>query len=413
MKLEKNRTLLFAKIACLAVLLILSCGPKERIAVNQLDTPEHHTFTGLKLLDQEKYSDASRAFKMAIQLNKNYSRAYAGMALVNIYTGKFKAAWDNLDLALKNANDDSERLFVNVAKIRYHITNNADQNWLEMAKEQFQQAIAIDAEYSPAYYYMGLAYKKALEFGEAGQMFATVIQLKKSHIFDANNQLVFLQEVKSANPKTQTGKRIALAENITRADAAALFINELQIREVYRQSGRQIDTAVKSLSTETERESEKKNDLSIESETATETPSIAAVSVPVKVLAKDIADHPLKSDIEAILEIGVRGLENDPRGNFNPEEIISRGEYATMLEDILIKLTGEKDMPARYVSSKSLFPDVPAEMPYFHAIISVTSQGIMKAKNIKTGEFCPLKPLSGAEALLTIRILKDKFKIVD
>lgn len=413
MKLNKNRTLLLAKIACLAALIIISCGPKERIAVNQLDTPEHHTFTGLKLLDQEKYSDASRAFRMAIQLNKNYSRAYAGMALVNIYTGKFKAAWDNLDLALKNANDDSERLFVNVAKIRYYITNNADQNWLEMAKEQFQQAVAIDAEYSPAYYYMGLAYKKALEFGEAGQMFATVIQLKKSHIYDANNQLVFLQEVKSANPKTQTGKRIALAESITRADAAALFIHELHIREVYRQSGQYGDHDIQTQSTETGQESEKINDLSIERGTVTESSSIAAVSVPVKVLAKDIADHHLKSDIEEILEIGVKGLENDPRGNFNPEEIISRGEYATMLEDILIKLTGEKDMSARYVSSKSLFPDVPAEMPYFHAIISVTSQGIMKAKNLKTGEFCPLKPLSGAEALLTIRSLKDKFKIVD
>ncbi len=125
-------------------------------------------------------------------------------------------------------------------------------------------------------------------------------------------------------------------------------------------------------------------------------------------MANDIADHPLKTDIEGILETGVRGLENDPKGNFNPNEILSRGEYAIMLEDILIKLTGEKDLAARYVNSKSLFPDVPADMPYFNAIISVTSRGIMEAKNIKTGEFAPLKPLSGVEALLTIRKLKEK-----
>ena len=128
-------------------------------------------------------------------------------------------------------------------------------------------------------------------------------------------------------------------------------------------------------------------------------------------MAKDIADHPLKTDIEGILETGVRGLENDPKGNFNPGEVLSRGEYAMMLEDILIKLTGEKDLAARYVSSKSLFPDVPADMPYFNAIIAVTSRGIMEAKNTKTGEFAPLKPVTGVDALLIIRKLKKELKL--
>jgi len=128
-------------------------------------------------------------------------------------------------------------------------------------------------------------------------------------------------------------------------------------------------------------------------------------------LAKDIADHPLKTDIEGILETGVHGLENDPKGNFNPGEIISRGEYAIMLEDVMIKLTGEKDLAARYVNSKSLFPDVPSDMPYFNAIISVTSRGIMEAKNTNTGEFAPLKPLNGVDALLIIRKLKKELKL--
>ena len=66
------------------------------MAVSQLDTPGHHTFTGLKLLDQEKYADAQREFEMATQLDAKYSKAYTGMALVNIYTGKFNAASENL-----------------------------------------------------------------------------------------------------------------------------------------------------------------------------------------------------------------------------------------------------------------------------------------------------------------------------
>ena len=45
--------------------------------------------------------------------------------------------------------------------------------------------------------------------------------------------------------------------------------------------------------------------------------------------------------------------------------------------------------------------------------MTVTSRGIMEAKNTKTGEFAPLKPLSGVEALMIIHKFKEKFKIVD
>ena len=99
------RTLISLFIFCSVVLFLISCGPKVRVAVSQLDTPGHHTFTGLKLLDQEKYADARREFEMATQLDAKYSKAYTGMALVNIYTGNFNAALDNLDLGLKNAKD--------------------------------------------------------------------------------------------------------------------------------------------------------------------------------------------------------------------------------------------------------------------------------------------------------------------
>jgi hypothetical protein len=258
---------------------------------------------------------------------------------------------------------------------------------------------------------MGLAYKNALEFNLAGQMFTKVIQLKSDHMADADAQLKFLQKVQLAIPETEAGKKISLVESITRADAAAIFIEELKIKDLYnKQAPKVSDTSLK----ETEKVSaEVKNaeKVSTEVKETEKVPIAAPPPAPVNLLAKDIADHPLKTDIEGILEIGVRGLENDPKGNFNPGEILSRGEYAMMLEDVLIKLTGEKDLAARYVNSKSLFPDVPADMPYFNAIIAVTSRGIMEAKNTKTGEFLPLKPITGVDALLIIRKLKKELKL--
>jgi Tfp pilus assembly protein PilF len=391
MKREKIRTSIFPFILCVVVLFLISCGHKARVAVSQLDTPGHHTFTGLKLLDQEKYADAQREFEMATQLDAKYSKAYTGMALVNIYTGKLISASENLGLGLKNAKEADEKLFVNVAKIRYHTFNKSDKKWLELAKNQFDEAVVTEPKYSPAYYFMGLAYKDALEFNQANQMFTQVTQLKTEHMADADAQLNFLQKVQQAMPATEAGKKIALVESLTRADAAALLIEELKIKELYKKPEPKVSSTPL-------KETEK-------------VPAEAPFPAPVKLLANDIADHPLKTNIEGILETGVRGLENDPKGNFNPREIISRGEYAIMLEDILIKLTGEKDLAARYVSSKSLFPDVPSDMPYFNAIIAVTSRGIMEAKNSKTGEFAPLKPVTGVDALLIIRKLKKELKL--
>ena len=416
MKRDKIRTLIFPLVICTAVLSALSCAPKTRVAVNQLDTPERHTFTGLKLLDQEKYTDADREFKMAIQLNNNYSRAYTGMALVDTFTNKFGTALDNLTLGSKYAKSDEDKLFVNIGRIQYYTISKSDPKWLELAKKQFDEAVAIDAKHTSAYYFMGLAYKEALEFNLAGLMFGRVIQLKTDHIADADAQLKFLQKVQQAMPSTETGKKIALVERMTRADTAALFMEELKIKDIYiKQAPMALDKPLKE-TPKVSGEITEPAKVSTDAKTdAKETEKISAAiplpPAPVKVMAKDIADNPFKTYIEGILEAGVRGLENDPNGDFNPDEVISRGEYAIMLEDVLIKLTQEKDLSTKYIKSKTLFPDVPSDMPCFNAIMLVTTRGIMEVKNAKTGEFAPLKPLSGVEALLIIRKFKEKLKI--
>ena len=92
----------------------------------------------------------------------------------------------------------------------------------------------MDPKHSPAYYFMGLAYKDALEFNQADQMFSQVTQLKTDHMADADAQLKFLQKVKKAMPATDAGKKIALVERITRADAAAIFMEELRIKDLYK-----------------------------------------------------------------------------------------------------------------------------------------------------------------------------------
>jgi len=372
-----------------AVLLIVACGPKARVPVSQLDTPEHHVFTGVKLFDQEKYADAQREFELAVQLNNKYSKAYTGIGLVKTYMtpADFKEAWDNLKKGARYANADDEKLFSNVGIIRYHTQSKTEKRWLDLCKDEFDAAVKMDPKYSAAYYFMGLAYKQAYDFNAAGRMFTKVLELKTDYVSQADREWNFIQKVQRAMPGSVTGKQIALVERITRADAAALFMEELKIDVLYKKrTPKKFDTSFK------------------------DPEKAGQMANKVKATAKDIADHPLKADIEGILEIGVRGLENYPDGNFHPGEMITRAAYAMMLEDILINVTGDNALATKFIGSTSPFPDLRADLPYFNAVMVVTSRGIMEAKDLTTGEFAPLKPVSGVDALLIIRKLKEELK---
>jgi tetratricopeptide (TPR) repeat protein len=253
-----------------AVMLIASCGPKARVATSQLDTPEHHTYTGLKLLGEEKYADAQREFELAIQLDAKYSKGYTGIGLVKIYTGDFDAALDYLKKGWNKANTDEDRIFVYVSRIRYYTQSKIEKKWLKLAKNQFDDVIKLDPRHAPAYYFMGLAYKAGLDFNMAGQMFTKVLELKSEYVAEADIQWNFLQKVQRAMPGTTTGKQIALVERLTRADAAALFMEELKIDVLYKKrTPKTFDTSFK--------DPEK------------------ATAKPIKITAKDIADHPFKN----------------------------------------------------------------------------------------------------------------------
>ncbi|HPC85840.1 MAG TPA: hypothetical protein P5208_00150 [Smithellaceae bacterium] len=394
---KMNRSL-FVIVLFAAVLSVVACGTKVRQPESALDTPEHHVFTGMKLVDQEKYADAEREFQLALELNEKYSKAYTGMGLAKAGLQNYIAAFEQLDKAWGTAKTDEERLAVHIGYIRVNTQSKQacmkigvdceqDTSWLKKCESSYQDAVKLDPSSSSAPYFMGLAYKTALEYGKAGAMFSKVLEIRKDYVSQANAQWNLVQKIQRAMPGTVTGKKIALLESISRADAAALFMEELKIDVLYKKrTPKTFDTSFKD-------------------------PEKAARSVGTdRLTAKDIANHPLKADIEGILTIGVRGLEINPQGNFEPAGALNRAEYALMIEDILIKVTGDNALATRFIGSTSPFPDLRSDLPYFNAVMVVTSRGIMEAMDITTGEFAPLKPVPGADALLMIRKIKEELK---
>lgn len=389
---------LWVLIMFLACLLVISCAQKVRVPSSQMDTPEHHFATGMNLLNQEKFGDALREFELAIELDPGYARAHAGVGLVRAYQADYKNGLAAMDKAWGNAKTDEERLFIHIGTIRIHTLSRAacmqvgvvckreNKDWLDLARGEFEKAIQIDPASAAAYYYMGLCYKTALDVVQASQMFRKVLELKKDYIQEADQQWNLMQKIQRAMPGSITGKQIAFVEKITRADAAALFMEELKIDTLYRKrTPKTFDTSFKD-------------------------PEKAAIKPKAAALPTDIANHPLKADIEGITEIGVRGLEMYPDGLFRPNDLVERAAYAMMIEDILIKVSGDNALATRFIGSPSPFPDLRSDLPYFNAVMVVTTRQIMGSKNITTGEFVPMGPVGGADALLIIRKIRDELK---
>lgn len=379
---------IFIMLAAVSLLFLYACGPKAMAPQAELDTPEHHVVNGNKLLKAGKIDAAFREFNRAKELNPKFSPAYVGLGLVEGLRDDFKNSLKTMKKARKYARGDEQKIAVNVGFMRIYIMGkeNVDKNWLKLVEKAFDKAVLISKDVSAPYFYMGLAYKMSYKFRQAVDQFSRVLELDNGYIAEADKEYALVQKIERAMPGSKIGKKIALVEKITRADVAALFIEELKVDEIFKKRvQKKFDTAFKS------------PEKQLETETS------------VKILpATDIDDHVLKADIDAVIEIGIKGLQPFPDHTYKPYQTITRAEFAMMIEDILIKLTGVDDLATRFIGSVSPFPDVRNDLPYFNAVMICTTRGIMVAKDLATGEFDAVGPVSGADALLSIRMLKSQ-----
>jgi tetratricopeptide (TPR) repeat protein len=369
------------------VLSLVSCAPKPRKAVTALDTPEHHVFSGNKLLDKGNYDDAKREFQLALSLDPKYSPAHAGLALVYGYQNNFDKGYESLKDARGYAKTKEARVNANVYMIRL-LSLERKGKWLDRAEDEFKAAAKLDPGASAAYYYMGKAYKVSYDFDKAGEMFKKVLEINTKYVNEASEEWALVQRIQLAAPGSMIGKKIALIDEISRADIAALFVQELELEKLFKKrTPKRFETGFQPPTQKFETEK------IVKAEAAT-----------------DIKDHVLRTDIETVMELMVKGLEPYPDHTFQPDNKITRAEYAMMIEDILIKVSGDETLATKFLGERSPFPDLRNDLPYFNAVMVATSRGIMKAKDMTTGEFAAMDTISGADALLVIRKLKDELR---
>ena len=173
--------------------------------------------------------------------------------------------------------------------------------------------------------------------------------------------------------------KIAVLDEVSRGDVAALMVSELKLDSLF--AGR-----IRVRSQEQEAEF---------------TPA-------------DMLDHPFKDEVATIMKWNVRGLspvyDSTTHAHlFKPQLTINRKELALMLEDVLIKITGKDKIASQNIGQNSPFPDVTSTVGWFNAVMTVTTRGLMKPE--LSGEFRPNDPVTGADLLLAVVTLRNVLNV--
>ena len=376
----------------IVALVAMGCGPKAAPSTSVLDTPEYHYNQGLKFLDKNQMDDAMREFQRAVDLDPKSSLGYIGKGLVFGQKGDFKAAYENME---KGKSNETKGIEARIGMIRLYSLQMVKEpskakSLIKDAESEFKTANEKEPNNARLHYYMGMAYKVDLNFDKAAPMFRTVLDLNKDFTGEANAEWAMIQKIQRAAPGTEIGKRIALIDKIDRADVSALFDQEMNLEKLFTKRGvKSYDTSFKA---------------------PTESSTRFSPETTVKMdAATDIKDHWLRPSIEMILKLQVRGLEAGPDHKFDPDKLITKGEFAVMLEDILIKVSGDEKLATKFLGATSPFPDIRNDQYFFSAAMTVTSRNFLDADKA-TGEFKPGDPVSGADALLSIREFKNQLK---
>lgn len=210
-------------------LLVGGCGQGQKTTETVLTSPEHHVINGYKLLDKGMINDAEREFRLALQYDPNLSSALRGMGYVDGIKRSFDLAFEAMEQAASQAHTSHDKALAYVGLIRLN-TMRGEEGWLLQAEKYFSLALAEVKDLPEAYYYMGVAYVEARQFVQAENSFRKVVEIKKTFVPEAEEQLKKVQNNLRREPDSGNEKRLAVSfeENLQFANEPILFANFAQ-----------------------------------------------------------------------------------------------------------------------------------------------------------------------------------------
>ena len=375
-KLKRYTRFLQVHVAVGMVLIMSACAVKPS---SDMDSPAYHHKAGMRNLDMGEYQSAANSFSRAIELDKKFALSHAGLGIAHANLKDKKAAKKNAAKAEGISGKDPQVLAL-CGKV-YIDLRDQEKKWYKDAKRLLKKALKRDKKHELATYYTGEMHLYQYEFSEAEDSFRAVVDMKGEHSGRADKMWQLSQKIVRAMPGTDVGKKVALYEKITRADLAVLLAEELKISKLM--------------------------DRKTTPSAGFQTPSQMNTSGPSA--PSDSKGHWAETWINEMSRYGI--LEGAPGQPFYPDESVNRAEYALAIQRILSVVTGDAGLETRYFGeSPSRFQDVTSSHPAYNAMALCSERGIMQADMI-TGRFQPNLPVSGADALLSIRTFQNALRM--
>ena len=359
--------------------LVAGCGPKAT-SQSYVDSPESHYRAGMRYLEDKEYNSAIQEFNRAIALDKKFALGWAGLGLATGLNGDLKQGLKQMDKALDLGKKNAD---VHVLGGRLWIAHRGEyKKWHKKAIKEFERALDRDKNHEGAQYYMGAAHFYNYDFAGAEAQFRLVIDRKGDHSGKADQMWELSDKINRSKPGTATGKKVALVFEITRADLAALFIEELKLTEIFDKiapsGGNQFVSPT---------------DASRQDRSA---------------LPPDVRGHWAEEWISDALSLGVMEPQGD--GKFHPEDTVLRLDFAMAVARILVAISGDPGLETRYFGEpQSRFNDVSSTHPAYSAMALCSERGIMTADI--TGKFRHTDTVAGADALLIIRKIQNAVRM--
>ncbi|MEE9162998.1 MAG: S-layer homology domain-containing protein [Candidatus Neomarinimicrobiota bacterium] len=359
---------------------LTGCAPKA-VSQSDLDTPEYHYRLGVRSLDAGDYQTARSAFQRAVDLDKKFAWGWAGLGLTLGHLNQFKEGKDAADRGIDLASKDE---VVWIFRGRFWVANQGARDWYKRAQNDLTRALGLDPGNEAAEYYLGEAHFYGLNFRLAEAQFAKVVTMSGELSGRADEMWGLTQKIVRARPGSEAGRKIAIKREITRSDLAVLFAEELKLATVFER-------------------------LEPPAAQAGFQPPGAATAQQSAGTPRDISGHWAEPWIMEGVKLGV--FQVDPAGNFSPELMVTRVDYAMAVQRILVAATRDASLDTRYFGeSPSRFADVSSSHFAYNAMALCAERGIMKA-DLMTSRFEPAGQVNGADALLIIREIQNSLRL--
>jgi hypothetical protein len=368
---------LMKKLLLFSILLV-SCGRPPVQPQSPLDRPESHYKQGIAELESGQVLLAERAFNRSRALDDSYPGYSVGKALISLRNGEYHDARKRIDAALRKDRNfvDAHIALGRIVSEEGVALGRSTSAWLNEAENAYRRAEKLSDESQDVAWYWAQSYAMAGELGLAREKLQEILAVGRGNwVEKALSEVERLQKAERSAPGSRAGIEIGLKAEITRAEWSVLLVDELKLPELIRKRGDVVQTA------------------------------------PTFDLPADIESSWASAWIREIIAVGLMGLQAYPDGNFYPDRILTRAQYAQANQAILILLSGDESLSYAYIGKESRFPDLRADNYAYNALALSLERGLLEIADRRTGAVNPEGSVSGAQALLAIRQLQNSFRI--